>query len=94
MIACNKLRGLATIAAVLLVMPPDALEARTRKGDKLLKLGQLAEARKEFYGENQLFYMYKRLNHAVVVSSTQNILPSSSIFVFPKPQDELTYRTN
>ncbi|MDB5159606.1 MAG: RagB/SusD family nutrient uptake outer membrane protein [Mucilaginibacter sp.] len=54
----------------------------------------LAEARKEFYGENQLFYMYKRLNHAVIVSSTQNILPSSSIFVFPKPQDELTYRTN
>jgi len=54
----------------------------------------LAEARKEFYGENQLFYMYKRLNHAVVVSSTQTVLPSNSIFVFPKPQDELTYRTN
>ncbi|WP_214071807.1 RagB/SusD family nutrient uptake outer membrane protein [Mucilaginibacter sp. dw_454] len=54
----------------------------------------LTEARKEFYGENQLFYMYKRLNHAVVLSSTQTIPPSNSIFVFPKPQDELTYRTN
>lgn len=54
----------------------------------------LAEARKEFYGENQIFYMYKRLNHAVVVNSTQTILPSNSVFVFPKPQDELTYRTN
>jgi len=54
----------------------------------------LSEARKEFYGENQLFYMYKRLNHAVVVSSTQVLPPSGNIFVFPKPQDELTYRTN
>jgi len=54
----------------------------------------LAEARKEYYGENQIFYMYKRLNHAVVVTSTQNILPSSSVFVFPLPQDELAYRTN
>ncbi|MCC8426485.1 RagB/SusD family nutrient uptake outer membrane protein [Mucilaginibacter sp. UR6-11] len=54
----------------------------------------LAEARKEFYGENQLFYMYKRLNHGVVVSSTQTTPPSNNIFVFPKPQDELTYRNN
>lgn len=54
----------------------------------------LTEARKEFYGENQMFYMYKRLNHAVVVSSTQTVTPSSNIFVFPVPPDELTYRTN
>lgn len=51
----------------------------------------LKEARKEFYGESQLFYMYKRLNHAVVVSSTQTIPPSDRIFVFPLPLDEQTY---
>jgi len=54
----------------------------------------LAEARKEFYGENQIFYMYKRLNKPVVVSSTQIVLPTNNIFVFPLPQDELSYRTN
>ncbi|MDN3582404.1 RagB/SusD family nutrient uptake outer membrane protein [Mucilaginibacter flavus] len=54
----------------------------------------LAEARKEFYAENQIFYMYKRLNHAIVVSSTQNIQPSNNVFMFPLPQDELAYRTN
>src|SRR5258708_17574671 len=48
MIACNKLRGLAMIATALLAVPADTLEARTRKGDKLLKLGQQAEARKEY----------------------------------------------
>jgi len=68
------------------------LTAVPSKDDFINRL--LAEARKEFYGENQIFYMYKRLNHAVVVSSTQTVLPSNSIFVFPKPQDELTYRTN
>jgi hypothetical protein len=38
--------------------------------------------------------MYKRLNKPVVVSSTQIVLPTNNIFVFPLPQDELSYRTN
>src|SRR5271154_5407223 len=48
MIGCNKLRGLVAIAAVLLVLPPEALEAHNRKGDKLVALAREAEAQKEY----------------------------------------------
>lgn len=48
----------------------------------------MAEARKEFYGESQMFFMYKRLNRAVVVSETLKIQPSDNIFVFPIPAIE------
>lgn len=54
----------------------------------------IVEARKEFYGESQIFFMYKRLNHAVKLSLTQNIPASDAIFVFPIPQDEEAYRNN
>ena len=48
MIACNKLRELVSIAAILLLLPVDGLEARTRKGDKFLKQARDAEARKDY----------------------------------------------
>jgi hypothetical protein len=51
----------------------------------------LTEARKEFYGESQVFFMYKRLNHAVKLSSTQSIPASDRVFVFPIPVDEQAY---
>ncbi|HEY9196137.1 MAG TPA: RagB/SusD family nutrient uptake outer membrane protein [Mucilaginibacter sp.] len=70
----------------------NALISVTGKDDFINRL--LTEARKEFYGENQMFYMYKRLNHAVILSSTQTIRASNNIFVFPMPPDELIYRTN
>jgi hypothetical protein len=54
----------------------------------------LVEARKEFYGESQIFYMYKRLNHGVTVSATQTAPASNQIFVFPLPVDEGAYRNN
>jgi hypothetical protein len=54
----------------------------------------LTEARKEFYGESQIFYMYKRLNHGIPVSSTYIQPASDKIFVFPLPIDELAYRNN
>lgn len=54
----------------------------------------LTEARKEFYGESQIFYMYKRLNHGVPISSTYIQPASDKIFVFPLPIDELAYRNN
>jgi starch-binding outer membrane protein, SusD/RagB family len=54
----------------------------------------LKDARKEFYGESQIFYMYKRLHHAITVSATQVKQPSTSIFVFPLPEDENAYRNN
>jgi general secretion pathway protein D len=48
MMSCNQLRGLAVLAAVLVVMPADQLEARNKKGDKLVRLGQQAEALKDY----------------------------------------------
>lgn len=54
----------------------------------------LTEARKEFYGESQIFYMYKRLNQGIPVSSTYIQPASDKIFVFPLPLDELAYRNN
>jgi general secretion pathway protein D len=48
MIACNKLREFVSLAAILLLLPVDGLEARTRKGDKFLKQAREAEARKDY----------------------------------------------
>src|ERR1035441_2144940 len=47
MIANNQLRGLALFAAALL-LPVNSLDAHTRQGDKYLKLGREAEARKDY----------------------------------------------
>ncbi|GAA4311879.1 RagB/SusD family nutrient uptake outer membrane protein [Mucilaginibacter gynuensis] len=54
----------------------------------------IKEARKEFYGESQIFYMYKRLNHPVKISPTQNYPASDKIFVLPIPVDEGAYNNN
>lgn len=54
----------------------------------------ILDARKEFYGEGQFFYMLKRLNHTVKISPTQFAPPSDAIFVSPIPDDELAYRNN
>ena len=48
MISFNRLRALAPLCVALLLLPADGLQARTRKGDKLFKLGTDAEARKEY----------------------------------------------
>ena len=48
MIPSNRLRVLSVFCAVWLMVPSVSLDASTRKGDKLLKLGAQAEARKEF----------------------------------------------
>jgi general secretion pathway protein D len=48
MIPFNRLRVLASFCAVWLMVPTGILDAGTRKGDKLLKLGAQAEARKEY----------------------------------------------
>jgi general secretion pathway protein D len=48
MIPFNRLRVLASFCAIWLMVPTGTLDASTRKGDKLLKLGAQAEARKEY----------------------------------------------
>jgi hypothetical protein len=54
----------------------------------------LIDARKEFYGEGQFFFMLKRLNHPIRVSPTQIVPGSDAIFVSPIPDDELAYRND
>jgi general secretion pathway protein D len=48
MISFNRLRAIAPLCVALLLLPTQGLQARTRKGDKLFKLGTEAEARKEY----------------------------------------------
>ena len=48
MIARNSLRGWAVLAAWLLLVPSTPVEAHNRKGDHWYKLGQQAEAHKEY----------------------------------------------
>src|SRR5580692_10451027 len=48
MIPFNRLCVLASFCAIWLMLPTGTLDASTRKGDKLLKLGSQAEARKEY----------------------------------------------
>jgi hypothetical protein len=55
-------------------------------------LNQLVkEARKEFYGEGQIFYMYKRLNRGIVGPSGIVNPPTSKTFVLPLPNDEIEF---
>lgn len=51
----------------------------------------LREARKEFYAEGQIFYMYKRLNKAILGPSGISYPAGYNIFVLPLPNDEIEY---
>ncbi|PUZ26786.1 SusD family protein [Chitinophaga costaii] len=49
------------------------------------------EARKEFIGEGQIFYMYKRLNMPIISVAGTPIAATPAIMTWPFPDDELTY---
>jgi hypothetical protein len=51
----------------------------------------IKEARKEWYAEGQIFFMYKRLNRNIVGQSGNLIPASDKIFVLPLPDDEIEY---
>lgn len=68
----------------------EALPKTISKPDFMKKL--VDEARKEFYGESQIFYMHKRLNRDVINVNGMIYPASDKIFVFPIPADELAYR--
>ncbi|MRG43776.1 RagB/SusD family nutrient uptake outer membrane protein [Chitinophaga sp. SYP-B3965] len=66
----------------------------TKRNDasKTVFIGELLkEARKEFFSEGQMFYMYKRLNLPITGQSGSSIAPSKAIFVLPFPDDEIAY---
>lgn len=49
------------------------------------------ECRKEFYGEGQIFYMYKRLNRPVVGLAGASYPANNAMFVLPLPDDEIQF---
>lgn len=51
----------------------------------------IKECRKEWLGEGQLFYMYKRLNRAIIGQTGTTIPATDKILVLPLPQDEVVY---
>jgi len=65
---------------------PLAVSSKTEFINELVK-----ECRKEWYGEGQIFYMYKRLNKEIVGQNGNTIAPSKSIFVLPLPNNEIEF---
>lgn len=49
------------------------------------------EARKEFFGEGQIFYMYKRLNRPFASLLGSSIPASDKVFVMPLPDNEIEF---
>src|SRR5271170_7891411 len=60
MLVFNNLRRFCAVLSVVLLLPGGLLEARTKKGDKLLKLATAAELRKEY--EKALDFYSQALN--------------------------------
>ena len=60
--------------------------------DKATLIDELVkEARKEFYGEGQIFYMYKRLNRNIPTLLGGSTPASDKIFVMPLPDNEIEF---
>lgn len=76
----------------------DSVRTHRKIGDKFLPAdkGQfisqlIREARKEFFAEGQVFYMYKRLNLAIQSHAGTQIPASPSVFVLPLPDNEIEF---
>lgn len=51
----------------------------------------ITEMRRDFLAEGQMFFVYKRLNHAIPqLSGEPEIRPDDNKFVFPLPENEVT----
>lgn len=70
----------------------EALTPGISKADFMDELTK--ECRKEFYGESQIFFMFKRLNKDVIATNGLIYPASNKIFMFPLPVDELAYSGN
>ncbi|GAB3363252.1 RagB/SusD family nutrient uptake outer membrane protein [Arachidicoccus ginsenosidivorans] len=76
----------------------DEVRAHRGIGAKLSTTGKpdfiqqlIKEARKEFLGEGQIFYMYKRLNQAIASHAGTQIAASPNVFVLPMPENEIEF---
>ncbi len=61
----------------------------TSQADFMTQL--VREARKEFIGEGQIFYMYKRLNMGIVGPTGIVNTPTDKVFVLPLPINEIEF---
>lgn len=52
------------------------------------------EYRKEFFGEGQMFYFYKRLDYTTFSWPNVFVLPSLELYTMPKPEGQLNYELN
>ena len=50
----------------------------------------ILEARREFVGEGQLFYLYKRLNHPVIRNNA-NVELTTAQYCLPMPANEVEF---
>ena len=46
------------------------------------------DMRREFVGEGQTLFMYKRLNKVLPSYDNGDLIPSNAIYVLPKPESE------
>jgi hypothetical protein len=65
------------------------IEGETSKEVFLTEL--VKDARKEFFAEGQIFYMYKRLHRNIVGQAGSTHQASDRIFVLPLPDDEIAF---
>ncbi len=85
----NSTAALAYLNQVRLNRGLTALTSTATLDDEIKK-----EYQKEFYGEGQLFFYYKRRNLTLIPSgiSTSNITMTKAKYVVPLPASETDYR--
>jgi hypothetical protein len=82
-------KGIALLQAVRAARGITKPLAVSTKDDLLKEL--IKEARKEFYGEGQIFYMFKRLNQPITKPLGGSIPASDKVFVMPLPDYEIEF---
>jgi hypothetical protein len=84
----DPLKALSYVDTVRSVRGIDPLQVSS-PDDFMTQL--VKEARKEFYGEGQIFYMYKRLNRGIVGPTGIVNAPTDKNFVLPLPLNEIEF---
>jgi len=89
--ASDAAKALEYINQVRYERDVDDLQASQVNSQEAFTRELLKECRKEWLAEGQLFYMYKRLNRAIIGQTGATIPASDKIFVLPLPNDEIVY---
>lgn len=84
--AAKGIELLQTVRAARGINKPLVVATKEQMLQELVK-----EARKEFFGEGQLFYMYKRLNRPIANLLGGNVPASDRVFVMPLPDNEIEF---